>query len=309
MSILIIKHGGFGDFIQYMGGFQAIRAAHSGEKISLLTIPSLQGMARQCPYFDHVFIDSRTNGLQNYLAVAKLLHKKWTRVYDLQNSDRTALYYYLLAPFPKPQWSGFQQFCTFPDKNPQRTTCHTLERIATQLKTAGIASIPPPALDWLIPHAQHTPPPPNPFALLVPGSAPHRPDKRWPAAHYSKLAAHLLKQGITPILIGMQPEAAVNAQIKAENPAVIDATGKTSMADIAALAAGAILAIGNDTGAMHVTAVVGVKSIVLFSKSSNPARCAPRGENVVILQEDNLENLTVQRVIDACGERIHRSIV
>ena len=36
------------------------------------------------------------------------------------------------------------------------------------------------------------------------------------------------------------------------------------------------MAIGNDTGPMHLLATVGCASLVLFSGDSDPARCAPR---------------------------------
>ncbi|MEJ0067904.1 MAG: hypothetical protein WDO24_03250 [Pseudomonadota bacterium] len=39
---------------------------------------------------------------------------------------------------------------------------------------------------------------PDRFAVLAPGSAPHRPDKRWPVAHYGALASHLAERGLVP---------------------------------------------------------------------------------------------------------------
>ena len=43
------------------------------------------------------------------------------------------------------------------------------------------------------------------------------------------------------------------------------------------------VAIGNDTGPMHLFGLVGCKTLVFFTKHSNPELCAPRGSNVKII--------------------------
>ncbi len=296
--ILIIKHGGFGDFIQCLGGLKAIRDHHPGALITLLTIPALAGLARQCPYVDAVEIDARPKGLPlgHYWRLAKIFRRGWGRVYDLQNSDRTALYFRLLTPRPRPDWSGFQQGASLRDIQPLRTKNHTLERVENQLRQAGIAHVPPPSLEWLIPQSSF-PLPPAPYALLVPGSAPHRPEKRWPAGHYAALAQYLVQQGITPVLLGTKDDADATSAIAASVPKSLNMNGQTSISDIARLAFHARLAVGNDTGAMHVAAVAGCSSIVLFSNASNPNRCAPKGAQVTIIQRPLLAELPPEEVI------------
>ncbi|MFN7901694.1 MAG: glycosyltransferase family 9 protein [Holosporales bacterium] len=296
--ILIIKHGGFGDFIQCLGGLKAIRAHHPGALITLLTIPSLAGLARQCPYVDTVEIDARPKGvpLRHYWRMAKIFRRGWGRVYDLQNSDRTAFYFRLLTPRPRPEWSGFQQGASLQDTQPLRTKNHTLERVENQLQQAGIATVPPPSLDWLIPQSSLSLPA-APYALLVPGSAPHRPEKRWPARYYATLAQHLVQKSIIPVLLGTKDDADATATIAAAVPEALNLNGKTTIADIARLASHAHIAIGNDTGTMHVAAVTGCPSIVLFSGASNPARCAPKGGQVTIIQRPLLAELPPKEVI------------
>lgn len=65
------------------------------------------------------------------------------------------------------------------------------------------------------------------------------------------------------------------------------------LGDLAAWLAGARLYIGNDTGITHLAAALGVQTIAIFT-ATDPARWAPRGENVMVLR-----NPSVETVLDA----------
>jgi ADP-heptose:LPS heptosyltransferase len=133
--------------------------------------------------------------------------------------------------------------------------------------------------------------------LLVAGGAAHRPEKRWPADQYASLAQELSQRGLTPLLIGTAAEAPALATICARVPAAVSLCGKTSIAQLASLARLAELAIGNDTGPMHVIASAGCRATVLFSHASDPIRSAPLGQDVRILRAPDLQSLSVDRVL------------
>ena len=138
--------------------------------------------------------------------------------------------------------------------------------------------------------------------LLVPGAAPHRTAKRWPAARYGELARRMGGPGgFTVQLIGGPDEVDLGRAIEDEAPDVINLIGHTDLAGVAALGAQAGLAIGNDTGPIHLIAATGTPTMVLFSADSDPELCAPRGQ-VAILREANLADLTVNTVFDAAIE-------
>lgn len=176
---------------------------------------------------------------------------------------------------------------------------HTLERQREQLEMAGISIFPEPGLSWLGPGPQDLP---RPYMVLVPGAAAHRPAKRWPAEHYARLAAILAGRGQMPVILGTAAERPAADAIRAVCPAAIDLTGRTTIADIAPIAAGASAAIGNDTGPMHLAAMAGCPCIVLFSADSDPALTAPRGPGgswPTILRVPDLADLPVDRVAAA----------
>ncbi len=307
MRILVIKLSALGDIILALPAFAAIRAAHPGAAITLLTTPPFEALARASPYFDQVETDGRPKGLAGWLTlIGRLRRARYDRVYDLQTNGRTNFIFQALRPFP-PAWSGVAAGCALPHRNPARMTLHSLERHAQQLNAAGIwpdaptrpLSAPPPDVSWLAAQAPAQPAAagddPRPTVLLAPGSSAHRPAKRWPAERFAALAEDLEAQGYAVVIIGGAPESDLARTIQARAPRARDLTGRTDLAQIAALGAGAALAVGNDTGPMHLIAAAGAPAIVLFSGQSDPALSSPRGD-VAVLSAPELADLPVERV-------------
>jgi ADP-heptose:LPS heptosyltransferase len=172
---------------------------------------------------------------------------------------------------------------------------HTLDRQAEQLGMAGIAVTPPPDASWLTADIGRFGLRP-PFALLAPGGSADRPAKRWPVERYAALARGLAARGITPVVLGTAPERPLAAAIVAATPGTRDLTSQTSLGEIAALARAAVVAVGNDSGPMHLIAVAGAPAVVLFSAESDPALCAPRAPAVRVLRRLALADLPAAEV-------------
>jgi ADP-heptose:LPS heptosyltransferase len=293
--ILIIKLGALGNVILSMNAFAAIRAHHPNARISLLTTAPYAEWLRQAPWFDEVLVDTRPSWWDpaSVLRLRRMLTRPgFVRVYDLQTSSRSSHYFRLFPRDAKPEWSGIASGSSHPDRDPNRDHLHDHERLAGQLRQAGIASVPPADLSWCRGDIGRFALPRD-FVVLVPGSAPHRPVKRWPAAHYQGLAEALRAQGLTPVVAGSRAEAPIARAI----PAALNLTGQTSFGDLADLGRAARFAVGNDTGPMHLLAAVGCPSVVLFSRDSDPSHCAPRGRDVRVLRRPDLASLTVETVL------------
>ncbi|MBI2239229.1 MAG: glycosyltransferase family 9 protein [Magnetospirillum gryphiswaldense] len=295
--VLVIKLGALGDFVQAFGPFAAIRAHHPDAEITLLTTRPFAEMAVASPWFDHVWLDEKPRlwQLGKVAALrAKLRGGRFTRVYDLQTSDRSGWYFRLMGAGV--EWSGIAKGCSHPHANPRRDFMHTIDRQAEQLAMAGIESVPAPDLSWTEADLSRFGLP-RPYALLCPGGAPHRPAKRWPAEYFGQLAQWLVERGITPVLLGTDKEKAEIDKIAAACPQARPLVGQTGFLDILGLGRQALVAVGNDTGPMHLAAASQVPSLVLFSAESDPALCAPRGR-VVILRQDDLADLSPATVMD-----------
>jgi ADP-heptose:LPS heptosyltransferase len=312
-KILVIKLSALGDFVLALAAMKKIRLAHPKAHISLLTTPPFEGLAKASPYFNAVFTDGRPQGLSQWVALRKRLRAaNYDRVYDLQTSSQSNRLFQLLRPNP-PAWSGIALGASMPHRNPLRNQMHTLERQADQLMYAGVwpdaptapGTAPAPDLSWVLGLAPGERPAaggvkPRPYVMFVPGGSAHRPEKRWPVEKYGELARILYARGLDIVIIGGPQEAALAQAIQRTVPRARDLTGRTDFARIAVLGAKAALAVGNDTGPLHLAAAAGAPTVVLFSSASDPALSAPRGK-VAVLQAKTLSELPVAEVAQAAA--------
>ncbi|MEA1938183.1 MAG: glycosyltransferase family 9 protein [Pseudomonadota bacterium] len=299
-KILVIKLSALGDLVLATGPFKAIRAYHANDHITLLTTKAFAGFGRDCGAFDSVLVDSRPRWInpRGWLDLRKALQGgRFERVYDLQTNDRTKIYARLFGK-DMPEWSGERRGATLHVPKGWRDIPHAFDRHVAQLKVAGINDVPLPDVGWMKGDADRFDLPDR-FALLVPSTVLHRPQKRWPETHFAALAQALIERGITSVIIGTSADASVTARVAKDAPGAVDLTGRTTLDDIAALARIATLAVGNDTGPMHLIAASRCPTLVLFSSDSRPERSAPKGEFVDWIHVENLKTLTVARVIDA----------
>jgi ADP-heptose:LPS heptosyltransferase len=304
-NILVIKLGAMGDIILALGPFAAIRQHHPDAKITLLTTPAFRAFLESSGYFDEIWMDSRPSLLQvsDWLNLkSRLRQGSFSRVYDMQTSDRSGWYFRLFGSQRRPEWSGIARGCSHPHANSDRDYMHSIERQDEQLAMAGIPSVPSADLSWVTADTGRFDLEKR-FVLLVPGGAPHRLAKRWPAECYAELVQTLAELGIQPVILGSSAEAPLAREIMSTCSSAKNLCGQTDLADIAVLAREAAGAVGNDTGPIHMTAATGCPTVVLFSAVSDPSLTAPRGREVEVLRRDNLADLSVESVAAALSLR------
>jgi ADP-heptose:LPS heptosyltransferase len=299
-NILVIKLGALGDIIQSFGAFGAIRAHHLDAYITVLTTKPFADLFRTCPYTNEIVIDRRPKWYQPlaWLKLRDFLRtKNFTRIYDLQNNDRTALYLKLFWPGPAPVWVGVAPGASHRNTSPTRITGTAFAGHAQTLALAGITGLNFDDLAWL--HGDITPLNlPKRYVVIVPGSSPQNPQKRWPIENYTVLSRSILGLGLTPIVIGTAQEKELGNQIAQTDPRILNLAGLTKIHDLPDLARGAIAAIGNDTGPMHLMAATGCPALTLFdTRYSNPQRHAPYGSKAMLLYADDIATITADQVL------------
>lgn len=293
-NILIIKLSALGDFVQALGHIRAIREHHKDAHITLMTTKAFAGFGLKSGYVDDVLLDPRPKFFQ-LSRLMKLRHSilsaHFDRVYDLQNNDRTKLYMCLFQSFThKPKWASTHKGAKFRNVKFNKANSHAFERHKETLRVAGVENVSRDNLAWMKEDITKFSLP-NPYALLVPGSAPSRPEKRWPAEYYAEIAIKLHKQKIKPVIIGTASEEAEARKIQDICPDILNLCGKTSLYDLPSLGREAQLVLGNDTGPMHLIAATNVPCVVLFSSNSDPYKHAPMGDNVHVIRSLNLSDL------------------
>lgn len=289
--ILVIRLGALGDMVLSFPAFAALRAHHAGDHIALLTTAPFASLAADSPWFDEIRIDSRPDWLdpQGLWQLRRQL-TGFDLIYDLQTSRRSGWYFRLAG---RPPWSGIARSCALPDADPGRNGLHTVPRQRGQLAAAGVPAAPV-ALDWL---RQRGPVLEPPYAVLVPGtSASQGGAKRWPLPRFAALAAMLEQAGLRPVIVGTRQEAACARLIKASCRDALDLVGATSIQELAGLLSRAALAVGGDTGPIHLAGMMGCRTLSLFSRFSDPVLAAPVGD-VRLIQAPRLDEITAEAVM------------
>jgi heptosyltransferase II len=127
---------------------------------------------------------------------------------------------------------------------------------------------------------------PHSLRIAIGAGASYGSAKCWPPSRFAELANRLQSESDADvILLGTAAEAAVTRAISSElHRPPIDLTEKTSIGDLPALLSQCHLFIGNDSGAMHLAAGVGLPVVAVFGPT-DPFGTAPVTSRCRIVQQ------------------------
>jgi ADP-heptose:LPS heptosyltransferase len=297
--ILILKLGALGDFVLALGAMRVVRQQFPAATITLMTRPPLQELVAGAGLVDRVVFDPHPRKIDplGWWRVRRLIRMGDPElVIDFQNNDRTSWYRFLSRQGRGgPSWSGKASGCQYRFRPPVPLT-HASDWQKAQLAALGLPAPDVETLSWLTGTPGGFGLPVGRYVLLVPGCAPHRAEKRWPAERYARLAREIAAEGVVPVVLGTAGEAVINQRIADLCPAVVDLTGQTRLVDLPALARGALAAVGNDTGPMHLIGPTGCPALVLFSRHSSAQLSRPLGPAVSVMRREELTGLSVEDV-------------
>jgi ADP-heptose:LPS heptosyltransferase len=169
--------------------------------------------------------------------------------------------------------------------------------------------------DPLPPVPDETPEPP--YVVLHPGTS--VPARAWPADRFAEAAALLLDAGHTVVVTGGPGERMLTASVS-EPSGVVDLGGRTDLAGLAAVLAGASAVVVGNTGPAHLAAAVDTPVVSLYAPTVPAARWAPYRVPTVLLGDQHavcrdtrvtrcpypghpcLASVTPQDVVAAVGE-------
>ncbi|HEY1139537.1 MAG TPA: glycosyltransferase family 9 protein [Lysobacter sp.] len=296
--VLVIRHGAFGDLLQADGALRDLREHHRDRHIVLLASSPYTRLMARCPHVDEVIGDPRAPLLQlgrNLALLRRLRERGFQRVYDLQGSDRTALYRRLM---PEPShWLR--------KHNPADSGTPDRLAYAWMLAQAGIrvrhADAPDPA--WMADDATAllaAAGVPSNYIVLVPGSAARHEHKRWPG--HAELARRLGEMGHSVVVVPGPDELELARSLPCH---VL--TGPAGFLDWFALAGvlqRAAFVVGNDTGPTHLAAALGVPGLALFGSHTSVERTGIRMGAFEAMQVPDLAALPVDTVLAEVSRRL-----
>ena len=310
-NILIIKHGSLGDIAQACGAIQDISEHHKDDEVHLLTTKPYFDLFKKNPYISNVILDKRLprfNLIYLYSLMKNIKKYKFTKVYDLQNSSRTAFYKRILFPnATKNTWSSTET--TLPEGTTKEDfdKDSVLSRFDYQLKSSGITthhtlnpdfSWSPSDISQIKNYYQL-----EKYIVLFPFCSPHLTSKKWP--YYNDLISMInerlqnkFKVVIAPGPGEIKDATNINALCVLDNGKALD------ISQLAALIKDSSFVVANDTGPAHMTAHLGSKGIALFGSHTTPFKVSIERENFRAIQAPELSKLSAEKVFERLSEII-----
>ncbi len=304
-NILIIKHGSLGDIAQACGAIQDISENHSNDEVHLLTTKPYYDLFKKNPHISNVILDKRLprfNLIYLYSLMKNIKKYKFYKVYDLQNSSRTAFYKRILFPkATKDVWSSTET--TLPEGTTKDNfdKDSVLTRFDHQLKNSGINTRHTlnPDFSWSssdisqIKNYYQL----KKYIILFPFCSPHLTSKKWP--YYNDLISMIDEKLENKFKVVIAPGPGEIKDASSINALCILDSGKAlDISQLAALIKDSSFVVANDTGPAHMTAHLGLKGIALFGSHTTPFKVSIERENFKAIQVDNLTKLSANKVLD-----------
>jgi ADP-heptose:LPS heptosyltransferase len=309
-NILIIKHGSLGDLIQANGAIKDIKNFYKNRKVFLLTSQPYAIFMSECPYIDGVIIDKRLprwnlfylNSLKKILA-----RYKFSKVFDLQNSNRTKFYKRFILN-KNTEWSSSETALESGQKKSDFNKNPVLDRMELQLKKSGIATefIKNINLDWAVKDVtrllkQYAN---NEYILLFPFCSNKHQNKKWP---YFKELIIKLKQdykNLYPVLIAPGPNE-INEAYSFNAKVVIDNNSSVGIKKLISLINNAKFIISNDTGPAHIASHLDKQGLALFGSHTSAKKVSIESYNFKALSVKDLKNLDVETVMNEVKSKLN----
>lgn len=135
------------------------------------------------------------------------------------------------------------------------------------------------------------------------------PLKQWPLNNFLELSARIRSQlNKAAVLIGGAQEASGNRDFFLRlDKSVINLTGKTSLAQLAALLKKCRLLVSGDSGPMHLACCVNTPVIAIFRNDlagKTAKRWGPWQAQGLVLEKSNLADISVDEVLDKIREAV-----
>ena len=289
--VLIIKHGSIGDIFMSLDSVRAIQKKYSD--ITLLSTSSGHKIFIDLDFKFKKIIDNRRGFLNICKILFTITSQKFDIVIDLQNSQRTSFYLFILKFLSNSVSNGTSFFAS---KRYQKINQdeHVKEGLKNQLSILDIQ------VDRVVDKHQRNV---KQQVIIVPGSSKEGFHKRWDINNFNNLMNYLSNKNISSYVIGGADETDLSKLIS-ENKFIHNLINKSPWKVVKSIALESIVVISNDTSAMHYISNLNVPIIALMKKNSYSVRNAPTSKNSIVIAKKNINDISFEEVKSALSRFI-----
>jgi ADP-heptose:LPS heptosyltransferase len=255
----------------------------------------------ECPYLDGVLIDKRLPRWNLFYLnnLKKTLSKyDFSKVFDLQNSNRTKFYKRFIIK--NVEWSSTETVLEPGQRKSDFDKDPVLDRMEIQLKKSGIETEFTKNIDlnWAVENTsdlvkKYTN---REYILLFPFCSPKLKNKKWP---YYKELIQKLKQEFKnkySVLLAPGPNEIKEAN-ELNAKVVLENNEHVTLKTLVSLIYSAKLIIANDTGPAHIASHLDKKGLVLFGSHTSAKKVSIENFNFKAISVKNLNDLDVNTVL------------
>ena len=300
-NILIIKHGSLGDLIQANGAIKDIKEYYENRKVFLLTSKPYSIFMSECPYVDGVLIDKRLprwNLLFLHNLKKLLLKYNFSKVFDLQNSNRTKFYRKFILK--NADWSSSIDTLEAGQSKKDFDNHPVLDRMELQLKKSSIPTkyVKNIDLSWANEDLsqltkQYTN---RDYILVFPFCSKKHLNKKWP--FFKDLISRIRREYKNNYSVLIAPGPDELNEAKELNAKIVMLDEKSiNIKMLISLISSAKFIIANDTGPAHIASHLKKKGLVLFGSHTSAKKVSIENSNFKALSVKNLIDLDVETVL------------
>lgn len=311
-NILIVKLSAIGDVIHSLPVSYAIKETYPNAKLTWVVEPPAYEVLKMNPCVDEIIIFNKKEFksfmgfFKNFFPFKnKLQEKPYDAILDLQGLFKSAMIAFFAKSEIKVGTCNMREMSNRISRPVigKHAHGHIVERYLDTARAIGCKvsdikfpiEIPKHEIDRAKLIMQRAGTKENiPYVIFAVGA--NWPNKRWTIDNFALLSDWLYEMKVMPVLIGngaVDEQRAMDIEAMIEIPA-INLVGKTNWSQLAYIMKNARLVVGGDTGAVHLSAALGTRTVMLMGPT-DANRNGPYGQ---------LENaIEVDRPCKHCWKR------
>lgn len=281
MKLLVIRYGAMGDLLHVSPSLRVAQEKIPALELHFLTSPLYASFLQTWPDVDRVWTYEKASGWKGLFSLKHTLKAQhYDGILNLHPSFKT---WVLTRGLTHGQVQTYrkQKFKAKGQALREHPRYHAVEDFYQPFQ--HLLSLPMHSTKELHPRLG-IPNNPTPegerWIAIIPGVGGKRGNRAWPLERFQALTEELLQDPQTRLLLIGGPDEAEIAQFLSTDSRIENHCGSLSLLETAALLTQCHVAIGGDTGPLHLAAALGIPIVALFGPT-DPRRTGPLGHQAI----------------------------